>query len=125
MIPRFRVWVKEKKEMHSLVSMNFHTGKLYQVITDYPSRKPWDPLPEHHPEDVVIMQATNYRDRNGREIYEGDVIRTLDNYLDIVDTLEYAYISLVMDSTVVEIVGNIYENPELEKGAYGHDEPQN
>lgn len=122
MIPRFRVWVKEKKEMHLPVSLNFCNNELCHVVADYPSRKPWDPLAEYNPEEVIIMQSTGYRDRNDREIYEGDIVRTYDNYLDVVDTLEYAYLALVTTSHVIEIVGNIYENPELEKETYGYDE---
>ncbi|MFL1998523.1 YopX family protein [Lysinibacillus irui] len=81
--------------------------------------------------DVVLMQYTGLKDKNGKEIYEGDVLHA-QGYWDIhiVWDKENARFGILNTDWVVsqgyipkipnfelsnfyEIVGNIYENPEL------------
>lgn len=71
-------------------------------------------------ENVKIMQYTGLTDKNGKEIYEGDVIKYESVYGDIgtkkVDFEEgmfcVSHLALAQLSSI-EILGNIYENPEL------------
>lgn len=78
-------------------------------------------------ETLVLMQFTGLLDKNGKEIYEGDLVRAHYPSLDTLETHQicqvvYAEPEFVMingegdDLSLggeVEIVGNIYENPEL------------
>ena len=76
--------------------------------------------------DLHLMQSTGLKDKNGKEIFEGDVLGTKDGLLNGV--IEYRsdlgmwtnslirynnFERLCIVATSREIIGNIYESPEL------------
>ena len=82
--------------------------------------------------DCDLMQYTGLRDKNGKEIYEGDItnhgiIRFGDNYMTetigfYLEDIEWCNRggkkhhdthTLFANTTKFEVIGNIYENPEL------------
>lgn len=82
------------------------------------------PLPyDHIGNGVVFMQCTGLKDKNGKLIYEGDIVRDINipSYFYIIvwfkggfylkSTVSNSF--LVFDTTQQEVIGNIYENPEL------------
>ena len=86
-------------------------------------------------EDAIIMQFTGLHDKNGKEIYEGDILNVGENLVceivyvdknveDYGDEIHCAFHAKVyihnktipLDSYLknnCEIIGNIHENPEL------------
>jgi uncharacterized phage protein (TIGR01671 family) len=77
--------------------------------------------------DYEVMQFTGLHDKNGKEIYEGDIVKHF-NGVQVVEWSEDSASfqmnlndnvldqEVSFDSQDVEVIGNIYENPELVGG---------
>lgn len=125
MIPRFRAWDKEFKEMVQVDALVFDE----QIIkATYKNRN----VVKDDLKNYVLMQSTGLKDKNGKEIFEGDILRVtnLSSWLEVVSFNEDKamfvskeikrdieetplYDLFNTDIFEVEIIGNIHTNPEL------------
>ena len=113
MIPKFRAWDKETKSMNGMAEIYRNRNQEIEL----------------HPRDknIILMQSTGLKDKNGKEIFEGDIVKMAKDfyseptYYEVVRNYGGAYrleskqhgCELWLRHTDCEVVGNIYENKEL------------
>lgn len=119
---KFRAWDKELLEM--IPPKKIMCGQLGMLIdTD----KEWTDV-SYSMDRFNVMQYTGLKDKNGKEIYEGDLLNDSNGYIWLVSWNDnHGCYQVTNDNIVVEIidndnevvVGNIYSNPELVTRAAG------
>lgn len=131
MIPKYRAWLKQYNVMVDDVSdLTFFEGNLKFI-----GRRTVGGVSfQYSVEEIELMQSTGLKDKNSEEIFEGDVIaielddtetpinaRIFQNskigvlmFHVFEDNEDVPMVELLEDNSVAfEIIGNIYENPEL------------
>ena len=132
MIPKFRAWDKRENTMRDVAVLHFTKGGKVNSIEYW---KTPSELKSYHVRNLVLMQSTGLKDLNGVEIFEGDIVKvTVNNYgtgerFEQIEKVVYEdcrfcfndgfYYSETIKYSGYEnkeVIGNVYENPELLEG---------
>lgn len=129
MIPRYRAWKKAGKELGRVGQITFELdGSVSHVLFKGKFLDFNVPINE-----IELMQSTGLKDKNGKEIFEGDVLEIEDEGEVLgnakltwhneqavfmieaisVDDIAPFHEILSDESYSYRVVGNVYENPEL------------
>ena len=126
-IIKFRAWDKQAKQMligHNQYGSGEPDSGLRKTSAGAFTRL-WEALARFDEDDsFVLMQYTGLKDRNGKEIYEGDIVRWSESWLVSDSGEDEMFTRLVKWEGQIlfpgnlerkEVIGNIYENPDLLK----------
>ena len=125
---KFRAWDKYKKvfipnEVWAVVTTDFNAFGI--ILIDWENYKEGEYF---YSNSQVLSQYTGLKDKNGKEIYEGDIC-SVDGGENIYEIIFYmgGFMVAVLPRKIriyhignslfnnIEIIGNIHENPELLK----------
>jgi uncharacterized phage protein (TIGR01671 family) len=122
---KFRAWDKKENKMQQVVQILYgHEASNYPLSVDF-----FRSVKSRLIKDIELMQYTGLKDKNGKEIYEGDILFFGSVDEGCGDTYEVMWVKNgfkarwihtgkeyfeELDDTF-EVIGNIYENKELLK----------
>lgn len=122
----YRAWLIDAQRMVDVDEINLYSKTISYIDEDYANiEQRWE---DEDLNKVVLMQFTGLYDKNGIEIYEGDIVKGYSVY-PATDAFESFLIGEVYYTNrgtwdchsyilgglneQVEVIGNIYENKEL------------
>lgn len=128
MIPKIRAWYVLAEEMiDEILMISFVRKEIIGKFSDGTTSVPLKFEDKRNGEDVILMQSTRLFDKNGREIFEGDILKS-NKYTTSVFYERGAYrvkLRRTPNTTVTmdlisfiekyktKIIGNVYENKDI------------
>lgn len=131
MIPKFRAWDKKTETIQEVESISFKEKKL---VIEQQSIAWFNADYIRNFLDIELMQSTGLKDKNGVEIFEGDIVLAdgvkkivtfgeqehEEDFGDLIYYIGFNVYTKMGYSSVIhveyEVIGNIWENSELLEG---------
>ena len=133
MIPKFRAWIKTEKRMFfsdDILAIDYENEEIVTQQVYFENGLPDDrDIYCYNPDEIELMQSTDMVDRDGKIIFEGDIVKMAKDvyseptYYEVVRHYGGGYrleskqhgCELWLRHTDCEVVGNVYENQEYLK----------
>lgn len=121
---KFRAWHKGKKIMGEVLGIDILHKEMFFSNEDVDCYEHTDF------KDIELMQYTGLKDKNNKEIYEGDIVKLRANHgigvikysdewgafiVEYIKPRPLTVLGMNYYKEDIEILGNIYKNPELIK----------
>ncbi|VSD14053.1 YopX protein [Streptococcus pneumoniae] len=132
MTPRYRTWIKTEKRMFfsdDILAIDYENEEIVTQQIYFENGLPDDrDIYCYDFDEIDLMQSTGLKDKNGKEVFVGDIIKCTRGCLhEVYIEKEYGgtfiggmpsiYLKGLLSGYAwtehEEIIGNIYENPEL------------
>ncbi|CZE06626.1 YopX protein [Streptococcus pneumoniae] len=132
MTPRYRAWIKTEKRMFfsdDILAIDYENEEIVTQQIYFENGLPDDrDIYCYDFDEIDLMQSTGLKDKNGKEVFVGDIIKCTRGCLhEVYIEKEYGgtfiggmpsiYLKGLLSGYAwtehEEIIGNIYENPEL------------
>lgn len=123
MIPKFRAWDKETQTMLDVSLIDFKKSVLIGEHWEFGETN------FINFDEIELMQSTGLKDKNGKEIFEGDIVdykgrkavikwhgsyaSFIYRFVDELNKRSAEWYPLYLAYLKCEVIDNIYENPEL------------
>ena len=133
MKPRYRAWdVLAEKMIDEILMISFVRKEIIGKFSDGSTSVPLKFEDERNGEDVILMQSTGLRDKNGKEIFEGDILdykgrkalvrwhgsyaSFIYRFVDELQNRNTEWKPLYLAYMKCEIIGNVWEDGDLIDG---------
>ena len=119
---KFRAWHKGKKIIGNVLGIDILHKEIFFSNEDVDCYEHVDF------KNIELMQYTELKDKNNKEIYEGDIVKLRNNHglgvvkyydewgafvVEYVKSKPLVVLGMSYYKEDIEVIGNIYENPEL------------
>ncbi|HEU6757859.1 TPA: hypothetical protein VV401_001491 [Streptococcus pneumoniae] len=132
MTPRYRAWIKTEKRMFfsdDILAIDYENKEIVTQQVYFENGLPDDrDIYCYNPDEIELMQSTGLKDKNGKEVFIGDIVKCTrgclhEVYLEkeyggtFIGGMPSIYLKGLLSGYAwtedEEIIGNVYENPEL------------